>query len=87
MLRIPMWVDNHEVGRVELIRVDPLNGRPADGEMCTYLLRYYNGSPDPVVDKMLSFQYVPDNPLPLAIHAMESVQLSLLTRTARESRV
>lgn len=76
MLTIPIWVNNHEVGRVELIRIDPLT-RPAEGQVCTYSMRYYNGSLKAAVQKTIQFPYVTGNPVPLATYALQEVDVSL----------
>lgn len=73
MLIIPIWVDNHEVRRIELARIDPIYQKPDAGDECTYALRYFHGQPD-AVDAIIRHPYIPNNPLPLTIAALRMAQ-------------
>jgi hypothetical protein len=64
-------VNQFTVGRVELVRIDPINGQPADNELCTYLLRYWKNKL--IVDTMIHHPYIPDNPIPLLSSALEKI--------------
>lgn len=72
MLIIPIWVNNHEIRRIELVRVDP-HGQPDEGDECTYALRYFHGESNPA-EAVIRHPYIPNNPLPLTIAALKMVQ-------------
>jgi hypothetical protein len=77
MLTISTWVNNHEVERIELVRIHPTGGRPADYETCTYKLRFYDGEPEPRVETTIKHPYHPDDPKSLSIHALHVIQSEL----------
>lgn len=73
MLIIPIWVNNHEIRRIELVRVDPIHRQPEEGDECTYALRYFRGDPNST-EALIRHLYLPNNPLPLTIAALRMVQ-------------
>lgn len=73
MLTIPIWVNNHEVRRIELIRISPDAGRPVEGQLCTYTMRYYHGGPRPL-ETIVQHSYKTDDPFPLTIVAIQAAQ-------------
>ena len=73
MLTVSTWVNNHEVERIELVRIKPTAGRPGEGEECTYSLRFYNGSLHHTLDGQITHPYIPNNPRPLTQAAMQYV--------------
>lgn len=75
MLIIPIWVNNHEVGRAELVRIDPLDSPTDAGVECTYTIRYYGGKPYPVFEGLIKHPYVPNDPLPLTIAALSKIEV------------
>jgi hypothetical protein len=67
-------VNQFAVSRVELVRISPINGRPADNELCTYTLRYWNGADlDLLVDTTIQHPYIPNDPIPLIRKALEAI--------------
>lgn len=76
-LWFPIMVNNFEVGRVELVRTDPLLNQPEENQICTYSLKYYEqgiGSAIPTVTTSIEFPYLTRNPVPLLSAALERVR-------------
>jgi hypothetical protein len=74
-LWFPIMVNQHEVGRVELVRISPVDHTPDQDEDCTYALRYYKAN-----DFKLSFEgtvkhpYKATNPIPLLSAALTKIE-------------
>lgn len=61
------------VGGIELVRINPINTRPADGEVCTYSLKYFGRGNSLEFWDTIQHPYVPENPLPLIQSALEKI--------------
>lgn len=74
-LWFPIMVNNFEVGRVELVRIDPVDRAPVQNEICTYNLWYFS-SPRPAPHSLkttIEFPYLEKNPVPLLSAALQLI--------------
>jgi len=76
-LWFPIMVNAFKIGEIELVRVDPVNHKPAENEMCTYKLKYFGKTVDDmtplVFEGLITHPYISNNPLPLIQKALEQI--------------
>lgn len=73
-LWFPIMVNYREVGRVELVRIAPVDHTPAQDEDCTYTLKYYErDKPTPTFESKVHYPYQALNPIPLLTTALEKI--------------
>lgn len=75
-LWFPIMVNQIEVGRVVLVRINPVDHMPEEDEDCTYTLRYYDhnsGYELALIDDTVKHPYKTSNPIPLLSAALDKI--------------